>query len=206
MAFRREKYVPRAGHRAATEGGAATSCSSAIRASPHYTTWFISTRYAPSAASTGWARTATAGAARTSRCASRSAPRSSTPPPGPLVFDITEAGQREIVAHGGKGGRGNIHFATPYDRAPRRAEPGEPGENKDAAARAQGAGGRRHPRIPQRRQEHVHPRGLAGDAQSRRLPLHHADAAPRAWSLSPATIPAIARASSSPTSQVSAIR
>jgi len=46
-------------------------------------------------------------------------------------FDITEPGRREVVARGGRGGRGNIHFATAYDRAPRRAEPGEAGETKD---------------------------------------------------------------------------
>lgn len=47
---------------------------------------------------------------------------------GELVGDITEHGQELVVAKGGRGGRGNIHFATPYDRAPRRAEKGEPGQ------------------------------------------------------------------------------
>jgi GTP-binding protein len=50
---------------------------------------------------------------------------------GALYFDITTADQREIAAKGGRGGRGNMHFATPYDRAPRRAEPGEEGEAKN---------------------------------------------------------------------------
>ena len=49
---------------------------------------------------------------------------------GELLFDIDKPDARVLVAKGGKGGRGNIHFATPYDRAPRRAEPGEEGEEK----------------------------------------------------------------------------
>ncbi len=60
-------------------------------------------------------------------------------PPGTQVFDVasgtliadlqTDAG-RFVVAQGGKGGRGNIHFTSSTDRAPRRAEPGTPGEER----------------------------------------------------------------------------
>jgi len=51
---------------------------------------------------------------------------------GELLFDLAEPNTKTVVARGGKGGRGNIHFATPYDRAPRRAEPGEEGQAIDA--------------------------------------------------------------------------
>jgi GTPase len=44
------------------------------------------------------------------------------------VGEITDNQQELIVAKGGAGGRGNIHFATPTDRAPRRADAGQPGQ------------------------------------------------------------------------------
>ncbi len=49
---------------------------------------------------------------------------------GELLFDVRGHKERVVAAKGGKGGRGNMHFATPYDRAPRRAEPGEAGEDR----------------------------------------------------------------------------
>lgn len=57
-------------------------------------------------------------------------------PPGTLVLrdngevlaDLVEPGESAIIAQGGRGGKGNVHFATSKHRAPKVAERGEPGE------------------------------------------------------------------------------
>lgn len=49
---------------------------------------------------------------------------------GELLFDLTGDVKDAVIARGGRGGRGNIHFASPEERAPRRAEQGDPGEER----------------------------------------------------------------------------
>ncbi|TEB16448.1 GTPase ObgE [Pelotomaculum sp. FP] len=49
---------------------------------------------------------------------------------GELISDLVRNGQQVVVARGGRGGRGNAHFATPNNKAPKLAEKGEPGEER----------------------------------------------------------------------------
>lgn len=50
---------------------------------------------------------------------------------GLVVVDLIHAGQRAIVAKGGRGGRGNVHFVSSTHQTPRFAEKGEPAEIRD---------------------------------------------------------------------------
>jgi GTPase len=49
---------------------------------------------------------------------------------GELVCEITEHGQEIILSPGGRGGKGNSHFATPTNQAPQHAQTGEPGRDE----------------------------------------------------------------------------
>ncbi len=50
---------------------------------------------------------------------------------GGLIADLVAVGQETMVAKGGRGGLGNVHFATATHQAPKHAQQGEPGEEKE---------------------------------------------------------------------------
>ena len=49
---------------------------------------------------------------------------------GSLLVDLTEPGQRVVLLEGGRGGFGNNHYKSPTNRAPRRVDPGQPGDER----------------------------------------------------------------------------
>jgi len=133
MAFRREKFVPRGGP-SGGDGGEGGSVY--LVASPHHNT-LVTYRFHPEFKAErgrhgeGSNRTGAGGNDLELEV-----------PPGTVVYektpdgelipiaDLTEVGQRVLVARGGRGGRGNAHFATSTNRAPRRTEPGYEGEER----------------------------------------------------------------------------
>lgn len=52
---------------------------------------------------------------------------------GEIMADLDEDGKRVLIAQGGKGGLGNLHFKSSTNRAPRQKTPGEPGERFELA-------------------------------------------------------------------------
>ncbi len=130
MAFRREKFVPRGGPSGGDggRGGNVTMVSS-----PHHNT-LLHFRFNPEHRA-GRGRHGE-GSNRTGR---DGADIELEVPPGTVVYDdetgevlhdFSTSGDRFVVARGGRGGRGNQHFATPTHQAPTEHEPGKPGEEK----------------------------------------------------------------------------
>jgi GTP-binding protein len=126
--FRREKYIPRGG----PDGGDGGDGGSVILVAEegvdslaplsHRSQWV-----APSGQRGGSAN-----------CHGRSADDLLVPVPlgtividakhGHLLKDLAVAGDRVVVAQGGKGGKGNVRFKSATNRAPKQTTPGEPGE------------------------------------------------------------------------------
>ncbi|MSO36150.1 MAG: GTPase ObgE [Acidobacteria bacterium] len=135
LSFRREKFVPKGGPDGGN-GGAGGSVF--LVADPHRNT-LVHFRFNPDYKAQRGGNGA--GALRTGR---GGRDMEIPVPVGTLVFkidpetgekqqaaDLTIVGQRVLLAQGGRGGLGNAHFATATNRAPRKVQPGEPGQQFD---------------------------------------------------------------------------
>lgn len=128
LAFRREKYVPRGGP---SGGDGGRGGDVVLVSSEHYNT-LLHFRFNPE--HTGERGRHGEGSNRTGR---DGANLEVPVPVGTIVYnsetgeqlvDFTAAGQRYVVAHGGRGGRGNARFATSTHQAPTEHEEGKPGD------------------------------------------------------------------------------
>ena len=130
VSFRREKFVPRGGPNGG-DGGHGGSVL--LRASVHRNTLVDYRFHRQFQASRG------AHGEGSSRTGKAGRDLLLDVPIGTLVYewnderlaqlaDLKAEGQQVLVARGGRGGRGNERFATSTNRAPRRADPGAPGE------------------------------------------------------------------------------
>jgi GTPase len=130
LAFRREKYVPRGGP---SGGDGGRGGDVVFVASEHHNT-LLHFRFNPEH---------TAERGRHGEGSNRSGREGASidvpVPVGTIVYDddtgeqlhdFTRSDDRFVIACGGKGGRGNQHFATSTHQAPTEHEPGHPGEEK----------------------------------------------------------------------------
>jgi GTP-binding protein len=133
MAFRREKFVPRGG----PSGGDGGHGGSVFIIADANLNTLLNYRFQKSFAADGGKHGE--GSNRTGRTGGDIELKV---PIGTVVYelvdgeavqmaDLTTAGERVQVAKGGLGGWGNAHFATSTNRAPRKTQPGLPGEERD---------------------------------------------------------------------------
>ena len=130
MAFRREKYVPKGGP---SGGDGGRGGDIVLYASIHHNT-LLHFRFNPE-------HTAQRGRhGEGSNRTGRHGDSIELPVPvgtvawdagtGEMLHDFTVEGDKFVIARGGRGGRGNQHFATSVNQAPTRHEPGSPGEER----------------------------------------------------------------------------
>ena len=92
---------------------------------------------------------------------------------GELLFEITGHGDQKILAKGGRGGLGNVHFKSPTNQAPRYAQPGEPGIETAFILELKILADVGLVGFPQCREINTPLGGLCRQTENRRLPFHH---------------------------------
>jgi GTP-binding protein len=130
VAFRREKFVPRGGP-SGGDGGAGGSVY--LEANPHDNTllrYRFNREFKAERGRHGEGSNCTGHSGEDMVLAVPVGTVVFDEQTGEQLFDFTAPGQRFLLAQGGRGGRGNQHFAKPWHQAPRESEEGQPGEEK----------------------------------------------------------------------------
>ena len=131
MAFRREKFVPKGGP---SGGDGGRGGDVVMVANPHYNT-LLHLSYNPEhLAERGRHGEGSNRTGRDGNSIEVAVPVGTEvydADTGDLLHDFKEAGDRFVVAKGGRGGRGNQHFATPTHQTPTEHTPGRPGDEKN---------------------------------------------------------------------------
>ena len=130
MAFRREKFVPRGGP---SGGDGGRGGDVVMVASPHHNT-LLHFRFNPEhRAQRGRHGEGSNRSGREGESIELQVPIGTVvydKATGEPIHDFTQNGERFVIARGGRGGRGNQHFATATHQAPTEHEPGRPGDEK----------------------------------------------------------------------------
>ncbi|MBL8177459.1 MAG: GTPase ObgE [Bryobacterales bacterium] len=130
MAFRREKFVPKGGP---SGGDGGRGGDVIFVASPHHNT-LLHFRYNPEHhAERGRHGEGSNKTGRDGNPIELPVPVGTVvvdEDTGETIHDFTVVGEKWVIARGGRGGRGNQHFATPTHQAPTEHEPGRPGQER----------------------------------------------------------------------------
>ena len=183
MSFRREKFVPRGG----PDGGDGGNGGSIyIVASPHINT-LVNFRFHPEFQADRGKH-----GQGSNRRGGNGRDLEIPVPIGTLVYehdpedgswrplvDLTEEGARALIADGGRGGFGNAYFATSTNSAPRKFQPGLPGEQKRLRLHLKLLADVGLVGLSEQREVHADRTHLRGAAEDRRLPVHDAHAESR---------------------------
>ena len=130
LAFRREKFVPRGGP---SGGDGGRGGDVILVASQHYNTLLhfrFNPEYKAERGRHGEGSNRTGREGESIEVATPVGTMVYDAITGDLLHDFTKAGDRFVVAHGGRGGRGNARFATSTHQAPTEHEDGKPGDER----------------------------------------------------------------------------
>jgi len=130
VSFRREKYIPRGGPDGGDGGHGASVWLVADEGINTLADFRVQRRFRAPSGQPGAGKNRTGAGGDDIEIPVPAGTLAYADDTGELIGDLTDHGQRLLVAAGGEGGRGNTRFKSSVNRAPRQSTPGSPGERR----------------------------------------------------------------------------